>query len=121
MPRLPHCDASVQYIFLANSIDYGLSREASVDGELNFHQLALFRAVGRSGGVGAAAETLDISQPSVSAQVRALERSLGLVLLERSGRTVRPTEHGRRVLEYADCIFALVDDLRREVADLRDG
>ena len=69
----------------------------------------------------AASETLAISQPAVTAQVRALERSLGLTLLERRGRTVRLTDHGRRVLEYADRIFALADDLAREVADLRTG
>ena len=90
-------------------------------GDLNFHQLALFRAVGHAGGVGAAAESLSISQPSVTIQVCALERSLGLTLLERSGRTVRLTERGRRVLEYADCIFTLADDLRREAAELRAG
>ena len=92
-----------------------------MDAGLNFHWLALFRAVARHGGVGAAAEALTISQPSVSAQVRALERALGLPLLERSGRGVRPTDQGTRVLAYADRIFALADDLLREAANLRAG
>src|SRR5688500_11482729 len=89
--------------------------------ELNFHWLALLRAVARAGGVTAAAERLSISQPAVSAQLRALERSLGLTLLERSGRGVQLTEHGRRMLAYADRIFALAEDLQREAAALRDG
>jgi DNA-binding transcriptional LysR family regulator len=89
--------------------------------ELNFHWLALFRAVARHGGVGAAADALAISQPSVSAQVRQLARALGLTLLERSGRGVRLTDQGQRVLAYAERIFTLADDLQREAADLRAG
>ncbi len=95
-------------------------REARVN-ELNFHWLELFREVARAGGVSAAAARLAISQPSVSAQVRAFERSLGLPLLERRGRGVRLTDQGRRVLAYADRIFTLAEDLQREAADLRAG
>ena len=89
--------------------------------ELNFHWLAIFRSVARSGGVTAAAAALAISQPSVSAQVRSLERALGLTLVERVGRRVRLTDHGTRMLAYADRIFTLADDLQREATDLRAG
>jgi LysR family transcriptional regulator, transcriptional activator of nhaA len=79
---------------------------------LNYHHLHYFWMVAREGGVSRAAEKLHVSQPSVSAQVKRLERALGEPLLERSGRTVVLTEAGRVVYRYAEEIFALGRELR---------
>jgi len=79
---------------------------------LNYHHLLYFWMVAREGGVSKAAEKLRISQPTVSAQVKRLERALGERLLERQGRTVALTEAGRVVYRYADEIFALGRELR---------
>jgi len=79
---------------------------------LNYHHLLYFWMVAREGGVSKAAEKLRISQPTVSAQVKRLERALGERLLERQGRTVTLTEAGRVVYRYADEIFALGRELR---------
>ena len=54
---------------------------------LNYHHLLYFWMVAREGGVSKAAEKLRLSQPTVSAQVRRLERALGERLFERQGRT----------------------------------
>jgi DNA-binding transcriptional LysR family regulator len=48
-----------------------------------------------------AAERLHVAQPGVSAQIRQLEREFGQELLDRSARTVRPTQAGEAVLRYA--------------------
>jgi len=53
-----------------------------------------FLAVVRGGSVTAAAEALVVTQPSVSAAVTALSREVGVSLLERDGRGVRPTRAG---------------------------
>ena len=58
-------------------------------------QLRSFLAVIRSGSVTAAAEELVVTQPSISAAVRALTREIGAPLLERDGRGVTPTAAGR--------------------------
>ena len=73
---------------------------------LNYHHLRYFWTVARKGGVHRAAEELHVSQPSISAQLRLLEESLGEKLFKRSGRNLVLTETGRLVLSYADEIFS---------------
>jgi len=79
---------------------------------LNYHHLLYFWTVVRTGGVASAARELHLAQPTVSGQIRALERAVGDKLLERSGRRVVPTEVGRMVFGYADEIFALGAELQ---------
>ena len=72
-------------------------------------QLRSFLAVIRSGSVTAAAEELVVTQPSISAAVRALTREIGTPLLERDGRGVTPTAAGRAFAPYATDIIGLLD------------
>lgn len=85
--------------------------------QLNYHHLRYFWAVARKGGVRKAAEDLHVSQPAVSAQIRALEESFGEKLFQKKGRGIALTEAGRMALSYADEIFAagreLVNSLNR--------
>ncbi len=76
-------------------------------------QLRSFLAVVRSGSVTSAAEELVVTQPSISAAVRALTRELGTSLLERDGRGVRPTAAGRAFAPYATDIIGLLERGRR--------
>ena len=78
---------------------------------LNYHHLLYFWTVAREGGVSRAATRLRLSQPTVSAQVRLLEHSLGEQLFRRSGRALVLTEVGRVVFRYADEIFNLGREL----------
>ena len=73
---------------------------------LNYHHLRYFWTVARNGSVRKAAEELKVSQPSISAQLRLLEESLGHKLFRRSGRSLVLTEMGQVVLGYADEIFS---------------
>lgn len=79
---------------------------------LNYHHLFYFWTVAREGGVTAAARALGLSQPALSAQLRALEAAFGERLLQRSGRTVALTDAGRTVLGYAEEIFTLGEELK---------
>lgn len=79
---------------------------------LNYHHLFYFWTVVREGSVSHAAEHLRLAQPTVSAQIKQLERSLGQTLLERQGRRVAPTEIGRLVHRYADEIFHIGRELQ---------
>ena len=60
-------------------------------------QLAAFCAVVERKSFSQAAERLGVTQPAVSLQIRALEKRLGVQLLDRSGRRVEPTEAGQRL------------------------
>ena len=82
---------------------------------LNFHHLRYFWTVARKGGVRRAAEELHVSQPSISAQLKLLEESLGEKLFQRSGRNLVLTEAGRTVLSYADEIFSAGRELLNAV------
>ncbi len=82
---------------------------------LNYHHLLYFWTVAREGGVSAACRRLHLAQPTISGQIRALERALGHRLLERRGRGLVLTEMGRSVFRYADEIFTLGRDLMDEV------
>lgn len=69
-----------------------------------------FRAVAHARSFSRAAETLALSQPSVSNQVALLEREVGARLLERAPGGLRLTREGEILLEHADAIaerFAL--------------
>ena len=78
---------------------------------LNYQHLERFWAVVREGGVTRASQKQHVSQPTVSAQVRALEASLGRRLFARSGRGLVLTDFGRNIYRYADKIFGLGRDL----------
>lgn len=88
---------------------------------MNLHAFRLFHEVVQSGGVTKASERLHISQPAVTAQLRNLERELGLKLLRAKGRGVVLTEAGERLAEQAARLFALEREIEREAQRLRDG
>jgi DNA-binding transcriptional LysR family regulator len=71
-------------------------------------QLRLLRQVVEHGSLSAAAAALAHSQPAVSQQIAALERRVGLPLLERTPRGVRPTEAGAVLAGHAEAILERV-------------
>jgi LysR family transcriptional activator of nhaA len=83
---------------------------------LNYHHLFYFWMVAREGSIASACEQLDVSQPTISAQIRSLERSLGLRLFDREGRGLVLTDAGRVAYRYADEIFSLGRELRDAIA-----
>jgi LysR family transcriptional regulator, transcriptional activator of nhaA len=78
---------------------------------LNYHHLLYFWLVVREGGVAKAAAKLRLAHPTVSGQIRALERSLGEQLLVKQGRRLVLTEMGTVVYHYAEEIFTLGREL----------
>ncbi|WP_329251254.1 LysR family transcriptional regulator [Actinoallomurus sp. NBC_01490] len=83
---------------------------------MEFHQLRIFEAVVRHRTVTDAAVALDHAPSSVSAQIRALERSLGVPLFERTPTGMRPTGAGERLLVWARRLLAQAEQARAEVA-----
>src|SRR5687767_1653793 len=84
---------------------------------LNYHHLFYFWTVAKEGSIARATSKLGLAQPTISAQLKALERSLGEKLFERAGRGLVLTEIGRTVLRYAEEIFTLGHELTDAVKD----
>ena len=82
---------------------------------LNYHHLRLFWEVARAGSLRAAASRLHLSQPTISAQIKALETSLGEQLFDRTGRGLKLTAQGRLVMECAAEIFSLGTEMVRSL------
>jgi len=88
---------------------------------MDTRQLAAFCAVVERKSFSQAAERLGVTQPAVSLQIRALEERLGQRLLDRSGRSVEPTEAGARLYRNAQRMLQLEEHLLQDVAATRQG
>jgi LysR family transcriptional regulator, transcriptional activator of nhaA len=84
---------------------------------LNYHHLLYFWTVAAEGSIARAGAKLGLTQPTISGQLRSLERSLGCKLFERSGRNLVLSEPGQVVFRYAQQIFTL----GRELQETLDG
>jgi LysR family transcriptional activator of nhaA len=80
---------------------------------LNYHHLLYFYVVAREGSIARATTVLDLTQPTISGQLRTLEKALGEKLFERRGRNLVLTEAGHVIYRYAEEIFSLGDELMR--------
>ena len=91
---------------------------------MTFHQLEIFGAVAEQASITQAARKIKISQPSVSKQLRFLERECGIKLYVKSGRGIKITEEGRMLHNAAKPILKQMEELRSSfltrVSDARD-
>ncbi|GAB3664575.1 LysR family transcriptional regulator [Ramlibacter alkalitolerans] len=88
---------------------------------LNYRHLHYFWVVAKEGGMARAAQRLDMAVQTVSAQVRALEQSLGYSLFKPSGRGIVLTEAGVAAMALADQIFQLGEQVPAAVRDAATG
>ena len=86
---------------------------------MELRQPEYFLAVAEAGHFTRAAEALHVAQPSLSQQIRALERELGVPVFERTSRRVRLTAAGESLLPYARQALTAVADARRELREQR--
>ncbi|MEY7973748.1 LysR family transcriptional regulator [Saccharomonospora xinjiangensis] len=91
---------------------------------LDLRRLGFLRDVARTGSIAGAAQLAGRTAAAVSQQLAALERDLGVTLLERGPRSVRLTDAGRVLAEHADRMLTEADSAEqavRRVAGLRGG
>jgi DNA-binding transcriptional LysR family regulator len=86
---------------------------------MELYQLRTFVAVAEARHLTRAAEKLHVSQPAVSAQIKALEDELELALFERTSAGMLLTTAGQRLLPYAERTLAAAQDLRAEARALQ--
>jgi DNA-binding transcriptional LysR family regulator len=85
---------------------------------LNVQRLVVFREVAERGSFSAAADALSYSQPAVSQAVATLEAELGVTLIERDRRGVRPTAAGTALISHADGILMRLEAAEEELASI---
>ncbi|NPC98283.1 LysR family transcriptional regulator [Nocardioides sp. zg-DK7169] len=86
---------------------------------LSLHQLTCFLATYEHGSLTAAAEHLGYAQPSVSEQIRSLERTLGVELFRRVGRGVVPTDAAESLRPHAEQALTAVREAQQAVQQVR--
>ncbi len=64
-----------------------------------------------------AAEKLSLTQPAVSQHIKQIERELGTTVFDRSAGKIRPTPEGKLVIQYAERVVSLYENLQRSLAD----
>src|SRR5271165_2993070 len=90
-----------------------------IRGVNDLNAIFVFTAVVKHKGFSAAAKSLKLPKSSVSRRVGRLESRLGVRLLERSTRKLRPTDAGEAFYTRCSAIFADLDDAEKDLARLR--
>ena len=87
---------------------------------MNLRDLRYLVAVAEHRHFGRAAESCFVSQPTLSTQLKKLEETLGVVLLERSNRRVMLTPEGEQIVQQTQRILIEVNSLMALSEQLRD-
>jgi DNA-binding transcriptional LysR family regulator len=93
-------------------------RASTFEHQLDLRDLRYFTAMIEEETIGRAADRLGLSQPTLSRQLRQLERNLGVTLLERAPRGIVPTAAGESL--YRDS-HAILDEIARLPAEVERG
>jgi DNA-binding transcriptional LysR family regulator len=84
-------------------------------------QLRILKAVATEKNFTKAAAVLYLSQPSLSKQIKTLEKNLDTLLINRERNKISLTESGKVLLQYSERILALCEESCRALIDLKNG
>lgn len=84
---------------------------------INYHHLFYFKTIAEEGSVSKAAEKLRIGQPTLSAQLKLFEDTIGVQLFERQHKKLILTEQGKVALEYSKNIFKMGSEMYEVLHD----
>ena len=93
--------------------------QLDLDRAVTLRQLRTFKTVADLTSFSLAAQRLKLSQPSVSYQVKELEETLGLPLLDRLGKRVQLTEAGTVLYAYARRMLDVLDEATIAIEEMR--
>ena len=86
---------------------------------INYHHLFYFKTIAEEGSVSLAAKKLRVGQPTLSAQLKRFEETLGVQLFERQHKKLFLTEHGKVALDYSKTIFRMGSEMYEVLHDRR--
>lgn len=89
--------------------------------KINLLQLETFLAVVRCGGVGKAADQLNLTQPAVTTRIRNLEDTISAQVFDRTAKGLKLTKRGETLLAYAERFMHLSELVERDVVDPRSA
>lgn len=84
---------------------------------INYHHLFYFKTIAEEGSVSKAAEKLLLGQPTLSAQLKHFEETLGVQLFERHHKKLILTEQGKVALDYSKNIFRMGSEMYEVLHD----
>lgn len=84
-------------------------------------QLRILKAIATEKNFTRASDLLYLSQPSLSKQIKTLEKNLDIQLIDRDNNKISLTENGKIFLQYAERILALCEESCRVIIDLKNG
>ena len=84
-------------------------------------QLRILKAIATEKNFTKAADLLYLSQPSLSKQIKTLEKNLDISLINRESQKIFLTENGKIFLQYSERILALCEESCRTLIDLKNG
>lgn len=85
------------------------------------HQLQIFEAVARNMSITRAAESLHMTQPAVSIQIKQLQNSVGTPLISYAGKSLYLTEAGKELLRVQQTIKSQTDAFEAYISELKGG
>ncbi|MDE1993133.1 MAG: LysR family transcriptional regulator [Rhizobiaceae bacterium] len=83
---------------------------------MNIHDLEAFVAVVETGSIVSASARINLTQPGITRRIQNLEDSLGIALLDRQSKPLRPTPAGRQAYEHGRRVLRSLDDLKAGVS-----
>jgi DNA-binding transcriptional LysR family regulator len=83
---------------------------------MNIHDLEAFVAVVETGSIVSASARLHLTQPGVTRRIQNLEERLGVTLLDRQSKPLKPTSAGREAYEHGRRVLRSLDDLKAGVS-----
>ncbi|MEC4806161.1 MAG: LysR substrate-binding domain-containing protein [Jaaginema sp. PMC 1079.18] len=87
--------------------------------QVTLHQLKVFNTVARHGNFTRAAEELEITQPTVSGQMKQLANAVGMPLFEQIGKQLYLTDAGQELLDTCENIFERLAHFEMKIADFK--
>ncbi|MBR2670384.1 MAG: LysR family transcriptional regulator [Solobacterium sp.] len=87
---------------------------------MDIHIMEYYLAIIREGNISAAAESLHLSQPALSRQIKDLEEELGVTLFERGSRKIKLTEEGMILRRRAEEMVRLMQITESEIREAQD-
>lgn len=84
---------------------------------MNIQQLKYVTAVGRFRNFARAAESCNVSQPTLSAMLQKLEEELGIRIFERTNRSVNPTSAGEKIIRQAEHVLMEIERINEIVSE----